>query len=256
MRRFASLLVIALAGCSTSHAPGDCSGDAPSCYPGWSGMSWCCLDMPVDASCVEGAWVCGGGRFQATECGWIDWRCEGPRDAGVDARPPPPDYSACSVPSECALASTTCCGTCGRPSLTDFEAINGLWYEEYYYDVACPDARVAPPPCPECVSEPNPNLVAICTAGRCEGLDIENDPRFSECASDADCVLRVPECCDCGADTSSYNLVALRSTAIEAYLAAVCGPAESCDACLPTYPTDVVAQCASGFCRGVPVGDI
>jgi len=249
MTRFALLIAaLAAASCSTTHTTGDCSGTAPSCYGGWSGDPECCIDFPRPATCEDGAWSCGR-EFLAEECSRIDPYCEG-IDGGAPP-PPEPTYFSCAVPSDCTLASNTCCGTCGRPSLADFDAINASLTEEYYLLVVCPEARTEPVPCPECAVAPNPNLQATCDLGRCEGIDVETDPDLSACATDADCVVRVPDCCECGADTSPYNLIALSTSGLSEYLTSVCDPDTGCDGCLPTYPAEAEALCISGACRVV-----
>jgi hypothetical protein len=174
--------------------------------------------------------------------------CTAAHDGGP---PPPPDYYSCSVPSECALTSTTCCGTCGRPTVADVDAVTASRRDAHYLDIACPEARTEPPVCPDCPSALNPNLLATCAAGRCAEVDVETDPALAECSDDADCVIRVPDCCECGADTSPYNLIALRASAVAELVNTVCDPDEGCDDCLPTYPAEAEARCVSGFCRVV-----
>ncbi len=78
---------------------------------------------------------------------------------------------------------------------------------------------------------------------------------YFACSIPSDCELTSTTCCcECGADTSPHNLIALRVSEVDDYLAAVCDPAEGCDACIPTYPAEAEARCVSGLCR-VIIGD-
>ncbi len=191
-----------------------------------------------------------GGR---TGDGGADGEVDAARDAGREGGSESFDRP-CAEPSECTLVSNTCCGTCGRPSLADVDAVR-VDAVEAYGRAVCPDPD---PICPGCATMPNPNLLATCdrTTARCEVMDIEQD-EVSACERDTDCVVRVPDCCPCGADVSVPRLVALRVDRVRDYLARVCDSAIACPECEPVYPADVEAICdrASGHCRiqqGVP----
>ncbi len=126
---------------------------------------------------------------------------------------------------------------------------------DYYLDVACPMARMGPVDCPACAGMLNPNLVATCGGGgRCEVVDVENDGSLSSCETSEDCVVRVPDCCECGADVSAYRLIAIRATAVGDYGALVCDPDTGCPDCAPVYPPEVTAECVGGSCRIVIAG--
>jgi hypothetical protein len=63
-------------------------------------------------------------------------------------------------------------------------------------------------------------------------------------ADDADCLLRVTACCECGADIPSTEaLIALAGDALSSYVALVCDPEAGCLACETIYPHSVEAFC-------------
>jgi hypothetical protein len=132
---------------------------------------------------------------------------------------------------------------------SDMDGVNASQLDAHY-DAVCP----IPEPCPDCPSALNPELVATCEAGRCAVLDIGAGD-LSACTSDGECTVRVPDCCTCGADTSSYRLVAMRGDAVVDYMARVCDPDTACLGCEPTYPADVTAICGTdGHCEIAFVG--
>jgi len=155
----------------------------------------------------------------------------------------PPDWAACSVPSDCVLENKGCCDPCGVPSLDDYDAINSDWTDEHSLAV-CAD----PVPCPLCLTAPNPELLATCIEGRCTGVDIGAED-FSACTADDECVIRVPDCCECGADTSRDNLIAFRHDAWSTLLQLLCDPMVDCPMCEPIYPADAEPFCdEDGHC--------
>ena len=214
-----SFLLIACGG--SAHPPGDAGRDASPDAPG--------ADASPDGSRRD------GGR-DATQ----DAMGDGSVDGGVAVH--------CREPSECVLAISDCCGPCGRPSLADYDAIH-VSEQEAHRMMVCTDPD---PICPGCAAMPNPNLGATCArdTGRCEGFDLERHD-VSVCRRDDDCIVRVPDCCACGADTSPYRLVALNRTKVGDFTAMVCDSTAVCAACEPTYPANVEAYCddASGRCR-------
>lgn len=154
------------------------------------------------------------------------------------------DWAACTSPSECVLLPDTCCETCGLPTADDYDGVNMARTREHRAAV-CPGD---PPPCLPCVPAPHPYLQATCTAGTCEALDVRQHA-VSECNADADCRVRVTQCCECGGDTSPQALIAVRASA-GAYDALVCDPMAACPECEPVYPDNVRAVCgASGHCE-------
>jgi hypothetical protein len=71
----------------------------------------------------------------------------------------------------------------------------------------------------------------------------------SACTEDVDCRLRVTQCCECGGSTAPWDLVAVAASKEALYVDLVCDAGQACDECLPQYPTDVEAFCASdGHC--------
>jgi hypothetical protein len=165
------------------------------------------------------------------------------RDTGT-----PPAYDECAAPSDCVLTANTCCGVCGAPTRDDVAAVNVDMRMDYYLDVACPEARTAPPPCPDCPSALNPNLFATCTGGACAVVDLATDPGYAECVEDSDCIVRARDCCECGADVSLPNLVAIAGAQRAAFEAVVCDPGTGCPECAPAYPEEIGAACNMGVC--------
>ncbi len=168
--------------------------------------------------------------------------------ACVDTGVPPATYDSCDVPSDCVLTANTCCGVCGAPTRSDVAAVNADMTMDYYLDVACPAARTAPPPCPDCAGMPNPNLIVTCIDSRCRVVDLASDPPYAECTADSDCIVRARDCCECGADLSPFNLVAIAASELSSFEGLVCDPMSACPECAPVYPTDIGAACNDGFC--------
>lgn len=94
----------------------------------------------------------------------------------------------------------------------------------------------------------NPDLFATCDNSACSVVDLATS-ELSVCSVDADCVLRVADCCECGASMERFNLIALSKTGRSAYPALVCDPNTACAECLPTYPTSPTPTCVEGHCR-------
>lgn len=149
------------------------------------------------------------------------------------------DFTVCTVPSECVFAIIDCCGPCGEPSLSDYDAINAEYLDEHHA-VVCTDPD---PICPGCAVMPNPELITTCDAtGHCLGLDTGAED-LSLCTVDEDCRIRARDCCECGASMSYDNLIAIRTDAEAEYSDLVCDPDTGCFECAPEYPGDVQAVC-------------
>ncbi len=149
----------------------------------------------------------------------------------------------CSQPSECTLASASCCGTCETPSLGDVVGVHRSDLERYEEELC----RM-PEECPPCVvGDPNPNLVATCNATECRAVDIARTP-ITVCASDDDCRLRTNTCCECDVAPDATNVVAIRNDSLLDFLALVCDADAACDTCTPTYPASLEAFCDAGRC--------
>jgi hypothetical protein len=167
----------------------------------------------------------------------------------VDA--PPGDtagrFDRCDGPAQCVLAPVGCCSKCGPTEITDFDAIQRDQVDAHHAAV-CP----VPESCPKCASMIGPNLVALCRAERCVGVDLRQDV-LSECATDADCTMRAGSgCCESCAVASASELVALNVGKVGALAALVCDPlAGACPPCMPVYPASAKAVCdpSSKHCR-------
>ncbi len=225
------MCALVLAGCGgTAHPPGDGGADASR-------------DAAVGDANADGA--PGDGAADASRDATVG---DGGADAARDAGP-----LRCSEPSDCVLAIKDCCGPCGRPTLADFDAIH-VAEREAHRRMVCPDPH---PICPGCAAMDNPNLGATCdrATGECVGFDVERD-EVSACRHDADCIVRVPDCCPCGADTSPFRLLALNQARVSDYEAMVCDRATACAECEPTYPPNVEAYCdtTAGHCRLRTIG--
>lgn len=242
---------LALVACGQSHSAGDGGAVDGSVDGAVDGAVDSALDAitpdggcsPVaPAICVAGP-CCDGERRDAERVsGTCSFQCPAGfvEEALCDPGPSCDALGACTASEQCVLARNTCCGTCGLPTLADFDAINGSQRTAHAEDV-CPE----PTPCPPCISMPNPNLGASCRAGACEGYDLSTLP-LTECAVDSDCRLRTPDCCECGGDV--FNPIAIRSGSEGDYLNLVCAIDAACDACMPTYPADQGAACLAGRC--------
>ena len=148
-----------------------------------------------------------------------------------------PDWAACRASSDCVIVSNGCCDTCGMPTLADVDGVNKSFLGEHYDDV-CPD----PVPCPRCATMPNPELIATCREGFCLAMDAGAD-ELTACTSSEECVIRTPECCECGADMTPGALIAIRSDSRRELEELVCDPDSDCPACAPVYPDNVEAVC-------------
>ena len=148
-----------------------------------------------------------------------------------------PDWAACQVPSDCVIVSNGCCDICGMPTLNEVDGVNKSLLDEHYDDV-CGD----PVPCPQCITMPNPELIATCRDGFCVAMDVGAE-NLTACTSGEECVIRTPECCECGADTTPGVLIAIRSDSRRELEELVCDPDVDCAMCAPVYPDNVEAVC-------------
>lgn len=153
------------------------------------------------------------------------------------------NFAACSASGTCTLAKKSCCDPCGKPTLASFDAVNEELVDEHRASV-CPE----PEACPDCVSEPNPNLFAFCdtASGTCKGADLP-ETEFAACAQDQDCTLRNGlGCCTCGA---SNGYVAVSVAKLGDLDALLCEDAEPCPECDPEPPVGIEAACVSNRCE-------
>ncbi len=238
MSRNLPLLVVGVLGslyaCGKSHRVeiGDGGMDALGCPPALPEM------------CVRGV-CCDEGSVEAERVpGTCDFRCPSGSTFASSCEPAPTcDRDTCADNTECVLAINTCCGPCGMPGLSDYDAIRRDRQDEHF-TMVCP----APEFCPDCAVDANPGLGATCAGGHCQGFDISTLP-LTECERDTDCMLRVPDCCVCGAGTDEFNLIAVRTDAEADYQALVCPAEFGCAAdCVPAYPSNLEAACVAGRC--------
>lgn len=158
------------------------------------------------------------------------------------------DFASCSVPGTCVLATNTCCGVCGKPTLGDFDAVNQSQTTAHRAAV-CPTPEG---PCPGCATEPNPDLFAYCDvgAGTCRPANLP-ETEYAACMVDSDCTLRNGlGCCTCG-DSSGW--VAVTASRLGDLATVLCEPTEACPDCEPQPPVGVQASCVEGRCQALPV---
>jgi hypothetical protein len=185
--------------------------------------------------------------------GWLDTGVDGADDVADDdtaadttgdADAADPHWSACTVPTDCVLRASGCCGVCGQPELGDMDAVNQTRTDAHFDDV-CPE----PQPCPDCPQQFNPYLIATCESQTCTAYDTRQES-FTECTQDSDCRLRTRECCECGGTTDPYMLIAIANSGEQAYSSLVCEPGMGCPECAPVYPDNAEAVCGeSGHCE-------
>lgn len=180
--------------------------------------------------------ACGGQTTAEPTDGSTDGTTDAGSDVAVDTGTDTGvDYFSCVAAGDCVLGFNTCCGPCGIPKLTDYTAVNKAKAEAW-----AKKACATPIPCPDCVVWDERSLMAFCTAGKCTAVDVRTDP-VSECATDADCVLRTAECCECGGDVAHPIAIARKS--LSAYAGKVCPPDTGCTECAPVYPSTFRPAC-------------
>jgi hypothetical protein len=158
----------------------------------------------------------------------------------------PPDWTDCSGPGQCELLSKTCCMPCTVVQLDQLTAINSSKRAAFTQKTCGPN----PAPCPPCVGEIDPHLMARCEGGKCRAIDVRQDPSYTGCASNADCRLRKGlACCQCEA---SGGWVALNEKGHNQVSADTCAPGSICPRCAPVPPVGMSAVCQSGVCEARP----
>ncbi|MEZ4338455.1 MAG: hypothetical protein R3B82_17685 [Sandaracinaceae bacterium] len=155
-------------------------------------------------------------------------------------------YDECSAPSDCVVVPASCCGSCGAATRGDAIAVATDRASAYRTSACGADTG-----CPACFMEPDPTLVATCTAGRCAVVDLAMHAA-TECTVSADCRVRAAECCECGATITESTVVAVSDGA--AYEALVCDPGMGCPECEPLYPDTIGATCEGGRCAIILAG--
>ncbi|MBW2734361.1 MAG: hypothetical protein JRH20_18380 [Deltaproteobacteria bacterium] len=142
----------------------------------------------------------------------------------------------CVHPTDCALRPASCCGECGAYTRDDIVSLPHARLHDYA-STHCP----ADAACPPCYRDPPPDLLADCTsAGACSYVDLY-DPgeghrsEYTSCDNDSNCVLRVTDCCECGASLSLMNLVAIRQDKRADFERLLCEPGTGCPECVLDY---------------------
>ncbi len=224
-------------------APG-CGADAGTCpMPGM-----------LPPTCASGPCCTTTHGMAVWDCATLAWSCPDGGDPSCDPDPGArcaAPYLGCDEPTDCVLASDQCCGPCER-TLANSDSVNRDRVDEYFdRDAECGDVLCEP--CPPPSSDPlRPRVFPTCGAdGRgdlCTAFDLRIEA-FTECSTDTDCLVRTPDCCECGGDTSDLALIAIRVDAEGAFAQRVCPSDTACPECLPDYPSDVSAYCAEdGHC--------
>jgi hypothetical protein len=150
---------------------------------------------------------------------------------------------ACKRNADCVVVQESCCGTCGAPTRGDAVALN-IDEQAAFRSGACGSGTGCPACAPLFI---DPTLVATCRQAHCEIVDLHEHP-MTACTEDASCRIRVPDCCECGGDTSMGRLIGLNVE--NAYTTLVCSPSQSCPECAPFYPPEVTVACnTAGFCE-------
>lgn len=163
------------------------------------------------------------------------------------------DLRSCATTSECSLVSATCCGVCGEPEVGDVTSVK-VGFQEEHLDSVCGGE---PAVCPLCAQGTNPHLFAQCDSGKCEPKDLRKH-EFSACNTAEDCILLPNACCECGAGTSPWEIVAINPSQASEYRDWLCSSGSTgseepagCDGCLWSPPEGVDLACTEGHCQAV-----
>jgi hypothetical protein len=152
---------------------------------------------------------------------------------------------ACQRNPDCTAVPASCCGSCGAPTRGDAVAVN-VGEQAAFRHSACGAGTGCPACAPLFV---DPTLVATCRSAHCEIVDL-HEHAMTACTKDADCRIRVADCCECGGDTGIGRLIGLNVAAENDYTALVCNASQACDECAPLYPPEVTVACnGAGFCQ-------
>lgn len=139
----------------------------------------------------------------------------------------------CVTSAECGVGYEGCCAPCEPVTAADLRAYNGSWFSNRpLCDIAC--APCAPV---EELERQQQYFVAHCISGQCSLVDIRED--YTECNTGEDCVLSNGNGCCQECDDSGFIAV----SSFE-FLDDKCDTLGVCDACVPTVPTGLSAQCS------------
>ncbi|GMV17290.1 MAG: hypothetical protein HS104_23845 [Polyangiaceae bacterium] len=148
-----------------------------------------------------------------------------------------PGLTACSKNADCIVIPKSCCGSCSGATRGDALAVNQAKAGEYRNGV-CEGKG-----CPACYMPTDPTLVATCSSGSCELVDLL-EHASTACADVAECRVRTTACCECGGPTDDEHLIAV--SAESQFSALVCDD-QACPECAPQYPDKTLA-CQGGHC--------
>ncbi len=156
----------------------------------------------------------------------------------ADVGSPIPDWKICTGTPECSIASTTCCGVCGGPSLKDVTGVKTAAASAFHESLCTPPSN-----CPKCAQTTNANLLASCKSQSCEAFDVSTSS-YASCKSNADCSVQHTACCSCQTD----DYVAVNAT-FASYIDEADPTCKLKDCVGCTAPPSVRASCSStGFC--------
>ncbi|MGK3984913.1 BPTI/Kunitz domain-containing protein [Sorangium sp. So ce136] len=178
---------------------------------------------------------CGGNENRFESLAACQEACQG----GV------PDMDACEAPADCVLVSPGCCAACDPVDARAFVAVHRAAAEDYRESTGCGDVACGPCPDVGATERTSQYFTAACESGRCVVVDVREAP-LTQCADDAECVLRDGLGCCEGCDGT--DIVALNQSADIRGL--VC-PDDfgACPPCAPVYPPGMTAVCSEGRCR-------
>ena len=149
------------------------------------------------------------------------------------------DAPQCELPADCVIAPRTCCGECGAATERDSVAVPRVWRDEGR--ITCEGADMG---CPDCFQETDPALIATCQAHHCRVVALARES-ITACATDAECVLRPAQCCECGASA----FLSVRRDSVDQLDRLLCGEEPvACPECVGRPPAGLLASCTEGRC--------
>ena len=154
------------------------------------------------------------------------------------------EMDACRLPTDCALASTSCCEPCEPVDLNQFVAVNVGYVREVPEDdcslVDCADCPTMP-----IGSQNVQDFGVTCEDGRCVAFDVR-EHALSACSADSDCVLRADvSCCE----GCAYDAAPTAVNPDTDLVSVLCGAPVPCLTCDSIFPPNAVTACGSnGHC--------
>jgi hypothetical protein len=236
----------------------DCDALFPSLRACEQAYSACVTQRCAQMDARSNGTLCGGiagYSWNGTTCDEVLCGCAGEdceeiyasNDECLDAHRACTPLTMCTKPSDCVLSSTNYC-SCNEVTLIDAVAIS----EARQFDFSSRSLAFGQP-CPDCEHDPfaaaRTRFLPQCVSatqwegGQCQLLDTELLP----CTPEVGCRVRARSCCECGADVSRENLMAIPNGG-DAAFNALCEADQACEDCGADYPDSVVALCVDGFC--------